>query len=96
MSLLIADEVGILSLGSEDAALLFEVVCCRHERGSNILTFNKNYAPWVESSPGTRSSRRPSWAGCSITRAPSSPQTGRERASPTASSRSPPCPPTNP
>ena len=47
-SLLIVDEVGFLPLGPDEAALLFEVVCRRYERGSIILTSNKSYGAWAE------------------------------------------------
>lgn len=47
-SLLIVDEVGFLPLGPDEAALMFEVVCRRHERGSIILTSNKSYGAWAE------------------------------------------------
>ena len=46
--LLIIDEVGFLPLGPEQAALLFEVVSRRYERGSIVLTSNKSYGEWAE------------------------------------------------
>ena len=47
-SLLIVDEVGFLPLEASHAALLFEVVSRRYERGSIILTSNKSFAEWAE------------------------------------------------
>ena len=46
--LLIIDEVGFLPLDAEQAALLFEVVSRRYERGSIVLTSNKSYGEWAE------------------------------------------------
>jgi len=46
--LLIVDEVGFLPLDASEAALLFEVVCRRYERGSIVLTSNKSYGEWGE------------------------------------------------
>ena len=46
--LLIVDEVGFLPLEAEGAALLFELVARRYERGSIILTANKSYGEWAE------------------------------------------------
>jgi len=46
--LLIIDEVGFLPLDAEQAALLFEVVSRRYERGSIVLTANKSYGEWAE------------------------------------------------
>ncbi len=46
--LLIVDEVGFLPLDAEQAALFFEVVCRRYERGSIVLTSNKSYGEWAE------------------------------------------------
>ena len=47
-SLLIVDEVGFLPLDAEQAALLFEVVSRRYERGSIVLTSNKSFGDWAE------------------------------------------------
>ena len=47
-TLLIIDEVGFTPLDADEAALLFEVVCARYERGSIILTSNKGYTDWAE------------------------------------------------
>ena len=46
--LLIVDEVGFLPLDAAEAALLFEVVSRRYERGSIILTSNKSFGEWAE------------------------------------------------
>jgi DNA replication protein DnaC len=47
-SLLIIDEVGFTSLDPDEAALLFDVICRRYERGSIILTSNKSYSEWAD------------------------------------------------
>jgi len=47
-SLLIIDEFGFKTLTQTEAALLFDVVCRRYEKGSIILTSNKTYAQWGE------------------------------------------------
>ncbi len=47
-SLLIVDEVGLLPLGTSQAAHLFEVVSCRCEQGSIVLTSNKSFGEWAE------------------------------------------------
>ena len=47
-SLLIIDEVGFTSLDPDEAALLFDVICRRYEKGSIILTSNKSYAEWAD------------------------------------------------
>jgi len=47
-SLLIIDEVGFNPLSTQDAALLFDVICKRYEHGSIILTSNKSYSEWAE------------------------------------------------
>jgi DNA replication protein DnaC len=44
---LIVDEVGFLPLDAEQAALRFEVVSRRDERGSIILTSNESIAWWA-------------------------------------------------
>ena len=46
--MLIVDEVGFLPLEASQAALLFEVVSRRYERGSVILTSNKSFDEWAE------------------------------------------------
>ncbi|MGV2384801.1 MAG UNVERIFIED_CONTAM: IS21-like element helper ATPase IstB [Thermobifida fusca] len=45
-SLLIIDELGYLSMPTEDAAALFQVISRRYLRGSVILTTNKMVASW--------------------------------------------------
>ena len=47
-SLLIIDEVGFKPLDPDEAALLFDVICRRYEKGSVILTSNKSYSEWAE------------------------------------------------
>jgi DNA replication protein DnaC len=47
-SLLIIDEVGFMPLDQHEAALLFDVICRRYEKGSVILTSNKSYSEWGE------------------------------------------------
>jgi len=47
-SLLIIDEVGFTSLDPDEAALLFDVICRRYEKGSVILTSNKSYSEWAD------------------------------------------------
>ncbi len=47
-SLLIVDEVGFLPLDTSQAALLFEVVSRRYERGSIVLTSNKSFSECAE------------------------------------------------
>jgi DNA replication protein DnaC len=47
-SLLIIDEVGFTPLNPDEAALLFDVICRRYEKGSVILTSNKSYSEWAE------------------------------------------------
>lgn len=47
-SLLIIDEVGFTPLTNDEAAIFFDVICARYEKGSVILTSNKSYAEWAE------------------------------------------------
>lgn len=47
-SLLIIDEVGFTPLTGDEAAIFFDVICARYEKGSVILTSNKSYAEWAE------------------------------------------------
>ncbi len=47
-SLLIVNTVGFLLFGSDEAALPFEAVCRRYERGSVTLTSNKSFGAWAE------------------------------------------------
>ena len=44
--LLIIDELGYLPMPSEDAAALFQVISRRYQKGSTILTTNRNVAAW--------------------------------------------------
>ena len=43
---LIIDELGYLPMPSEDAASLFQVISRRYQKGSIILTTNRNVASW--------------------------------------------------
>ena len=45
-SLLVVDEVGYLSYDASAADLLFEVVNCRYERNSILITTNKAFKDW--------------------------------------------------
>jgi len=45
-AVLIVDEVGYLPLGRTEAHLLFQLVSSRYERGSIVLTSNKNFSEW--------------------------------------------------
>jgi DNA replication protein DnaC len=45
-SLLVVDEVGYLSYDASAADLLFEVINCRYERNSNLITTNKAFKEW--------------------------------------------------
>jgi DNA replication protein DnaC len=49
--LLIIDELGYLPLDRNDANLFFQLVSSRYEKGSIILTSNKNYIDWGELFP---------------------------------------------
>ena len=40
------DELGYLPMPSEDAASLFQVISRRYQKGSIILTTNRNVASW--------------------------------------------------
>jgi DNA replication protein DnaC len=45
--LLIVDEVGYLGLDTQQASLLFQVICVRYEKQlSTIITSNKAFADW--------------------------------------------------
>lgn len=46
IDLLILDEMGYLNLRKEDAALLFQLVSRRYEKGSLIITTNINFDQW--------------------------------------------------
>ena len=45
-AVLIIDELGYLPMPSEDAAALFQVISRRYQKGSVILTTNRNVASW--------------------------------------------------
>ena len=45
-AVLIIDELGYLPMPSEDAASLFQVISRRYQKGSIILTTNRNVAAW--------------------------------------------------
>jgi len=45
-AVLIVDELGYLPMPSEDAASLFQVISRRYQKGSIILTTNRNVAAW--------------------------------------------------
>jgi len=49
--LLIVDEIGYLSLNREEAALFFQLVSTRYEKGSMILTSNRSYGSWGDTFP---------------------------------------------
>jgi len=46
--LLVIDEIGYLSLGSQGSNLFFQVISQRHEKWSTILTTNRPFAQWGE------------------------------------------------
>ena len=46
--LLVIDEIGYLSLGTQGSNLFFQVISERHERRSTILTTNRPFAQWGE------------------------------------------------
>lgn len=46
--LLVIDEIGYLSLGSQGSNLFFQVVSARHEKRSTIITTNRPFAQWGE------------------------------------------------
>ena len=46
--LLVIDEIGYLSLGTQGSNLFFQVISARHERRSTILTTNRPFAQWGE------------------------------------------------
>lgn len=47
-SLLILDELGYLPIDKHGADLLFQVISQRYERGSTIITSNREYKKWPE------------------------------------------------
>ena len=46
--LLVIDEIGYLSLGTQGSNLFFQVISARHERKSTIITTNRPFAQWGE------------------------------------------------
>ena len=46
--LLVIDEIGYLSLGTQGSNLFFQVVSARHERKSIVITTNRPFAQWGE------------------------------------------------
>ena len=46
--LLVIDEIGYLSLGTQGSNLFFQVISARHERRSTIITTNRPFAQWGE------------------------------------------------
>lgn len=46
--LLVCDEIGYLSLGTQGSNLFFQIISARHERKSTIITTNRPFAQWGE------------------------------------------------
>ena len=46
--LLVIDEIGYLSLGSQGSNLFFQVISARHEKRSTVITTNRPFAQWGE------------------------------------------------
>ena len=46
--LLVIDEIGYLSLGSQGSNLFFQVISARHEKKSTVITTNRPFAQWGE------------------------------------------------
>ena len=46
--LLVIDEIGYLSLGTQGSNLFFQVISQRHEKKSTIITTNRPFAQWAE------------------------------------------------
>lgn len=46
--LLVIDEIGYLSLGSQGSNLFFQVISARHEKKATIITTNRPFAQWGE------------------------------------------------
>ena len=46
--LLVIDEIGYLSLGTQGSNLFFQVISARHERKSTIITTNRPFTQWGE------------------------------------------------
>jgi len=47
-SLLILDELGYLPIDKHGADLLFQIISCRYEKGSIVITSNRAYKDWPE------------------------------------------------
>jgi DNA replication protein DnaC len=47
-SVLILDELGYLPIDKHGADLLFQVISCRYEKGSIVITSNRAYKNWPE------------------------------------------------
>jgi DNA replication protein DnaC len=45
---LVIDEIGYLSLGSQGSNLFFQVISARHEKKTTIITTNRPFAQWGE------------------------------------------------
>lgn len=45
-ALLVVDEVGYLELDRTEANMFFQLIARRYERGSTIVTSNKNFTEW--------------------------------------------------
>jgi DNA replication protein DnaC/transposase len=73
-SLLIVDEIGYLPVTPGGANLFFQLVNSRYEKGAMILTSNRGFAEWGESS-AILSSQPPCWIVCCTT-----PSSSRSRA----------------
>ena len=46
--LLVCDEIGYLSLGTQGSNLFFQIISARHERKSTIITTNRPFSQWGE------------------------------------------------
>ena len=46
--ILVIDEIGYLSLGSQGSNLFFQVISARHEKKATIITTNRPFAQWGE------------------------------------------------
>lgn len=77
--LLVIDEVGYLSYSNRHADLMFELVSRRYQTRSTLITTNRPFAEWRESSPTSLASSRRSTGWCTT------PRSSPSRANPTAS-----------
>jgi DNA replication protein DnaC len=46
--ILVIDEIGYLSLGSQGSNLFFQIISARHEKKATIITTNRPFAQWGE------------------------------------------------